>query len=139
MNAEFDITGIRLESPRLVLREWTLEDLDDFNEYASVAGVGEMAGWRHHASKEESLKILQHFIEGKHVFAIILKENNKAIGSIGVERYGCEDKLTEFLNYKGREIGYVLSKDYWGKGIMPEAVNTLIDYLFNTLNYDFLL
>ena len=47
--------------------------------------------------------------------------------------------LTEFENYKGREIGYVLAKDYWGRGLMPEALRGVIDYLFNKLDYDFLL
>ena len=139
MNARFDITNVRLETERLILREWTLDDLDDFYEYASVPGVGEMAGWPHHNNKEESLAILNHFIEGKHTFAIQYKENNKVIGSIGVEKYGLEGVLTEFYQLLGREIGYVLSKDYWGMGIMPEAVKAVIDYLFNYLNYDFLL
>ena len=139
MNAFIDITNLRLESERLVLRRWELSDLDDFYEYASVPGVGEMAGWHHHENKEKSLSILKHFIEGKHVLAIVYKENNKAIGSLGIEEYGLEDQLTEFSNLKGREIGYVLSKDYWGRGLMPEAVKTVIDYCFNTLDYDFLL
>ncbi|MBO4535015.1 MAG: GNAT family N-acetyltransferase, partial [Clostridia bacterium] len=33
--------------------------------------------------------------------------------------------------------GYVLSRDYWGQGLMPEAVEAVIDYLFGTLGYDF--
>ena len=41
--------------------------------------------------------------------------------------------IEELDNYLGREIGYVLSKDYWGKGIMVEAVNKVVDYLFNNL------
>ena len=69
---------------------------------------------------------------------IVFKKNNKVIGSLGVEEYGLEEKLTEFNSYYGREIGYVLSKDYWGKGIMPEAVGAVISYLFNDLNLDFL-
>ena len=139
MNAPFDITGIRLESDRLILRDWELKDVDDLFEYASVEGVGEMAGWSHHKDKEESIYRVKHFIEEKHTFAIVLKENNKVIGSLGIEKYKLEDKLEEFFNYQGREIGYVLSKDYWGQGIMPEAVKLVIDYLFNVLNYDFLL
>jgi ribosomal-protein-alanine N-acetyltransferase len=67
-----------------------------------------------------------------------LKENNKVIGSLGVEKYGMEEVLSEFFDYQGREIGYVLSKDYWGSGIMPEAVVAVIDYLFNDLELDFL-
>ena len=123
----------------MILREFKLSDLDDFFEYASVPGVGEMAGWKHHFNKDESLEILKHFIEGKHVFAIVYKENNKVIGSLGLEKYGQEDQLSEFFDYKGREIGFVLAKDYWGQGIMPEAVNAAIDYSFNVLNLDFLL
>lgn len=138
MNAPFDITGIRLETNRLILREWRESDLDDFFEYASVPGTGEMAGWPHHPNKEESRLRLAHFIEGKHTFAIELKENHKVIGSLGIEKYGMEEELSEFFSYKGRELGYVLSKDYWGRGLMPEAVKAVIDYLFDELDYDFL-
>ena len=139
MNAEFDVTGIKLESQRLILREWKSDDVDDLFEYASVPGVGEMAGWPHHPNIEESRYRVNKFIKEKHTFAIVYKENNKVIGSLGVEKYGAVDKLSEFFDYKGREIGYVLSKDYWGRGLMPEAVKLVIDYLFNFLDYDFLL
>lgn len=139
MNAQFNVSGIELKTERLILREWKYSDLDDFYDYASVEGVGEMAGWPHHKNKEESLEILKRFIENKKTFAIVDKKTNKAIGSVGVEFYGNEESLIEFNGYKGREIGYVLSKDYWGNGIMVEAVKTVIDYLFNVLDYDFLL
>lgn len=139
MNAEFDVTGIRLESPRLILREWHEDDYLDMYEYASVPGVGEMAGWPHHPNIEESKFRVNKFIEEKHTFALVHKENNKVIGSLGVEKYGLEDVLSEFFDYKGREIGFVLSKDYWGQGLMKEAVDLVIDYLFNILDYDFLL
>ena len=139
MNAEFKIEKTQIETERLLLRAFLPCDLDDFYEYAKVTGVGEMAGWKHHKSKEESLEKLNSFIKKDKVFAICLKDSGKVIGSVGVEEYDLEDKLTEFNGYKGRKIGYVLSKDYWGKGIMPEAVNGVIDYLFNVLQLDFLL
>lgn len=138
MNANFKINGLQIETKRLILRAFNQNDLNDFYEYASVNGVGEMAGWKHHESKEESQRILNNFIEDDKTFAICLKKNNKVIGSLGIEKYGMEDKLTEFNGYKGREIGFVLAKDYWGKGLMPEAVNAIIEYLFNVLNFDFL-
>lgn len=138
MNADFQINGIRLETERLILRPFLPSDLDDLNEYASVEGVGEMAGWKHHENKEKSQEILDNFIREDKTFAICLKENNKVIGSLGVEKYGLEEALTEFHSYKGREIGYVLSKAYWGQGIMPEAVKAVIDYLFVDLTLDFL-
>lgn len=139
MNAIFKINKIQLETERLILRAFQQSDLSDFYEYASVYGVGEKAGWKHHENIEESQSILNNFIQQDKTFAIVLKKNHKVIGSLGVEAYGMEDKLTEFFNYKGREIGYVLSKNYWGNGIMTEAVKAVITYLFNEEDLDFLL
>ena len=138
MNAEFKINGKIIETERLILRPFHLNDLEVFFEYASVEGVGEMAGWHHHENIDKSREILDRFIDEDKTFAICLKENGKVIGSLGVEKYGMEAALTEFDGYRGREIGYVLSRDYWGKGIMPEAVNAVIVYLFNELDLDFL-
>lgn len=139
MNATFKINGKVLETKRLILREFKENDLTDFYEYASVDGVGEMAGWSHHENIETTKEILNSFIKDNKVFAIVYKENNKVIGSLGVEKYGMEDKLDEFKNLYGREIGYVLSKDYWGKGLMPEAVKCVINYLFDECNLDFII
>ena len=86
MNASVDITDLRLETPRLILRPWRQEDLEDFYAYASVDGVGEMAGWTHHRSVEESQTILSSFIAGKKTFAIELKETGCVIGSLGIEK-----------------------------------------------------
>ena len=124
-----------MKTERLTLRPWSLDDLDDFYEYASVDGVGQMAGWEPHKSKEESLFILNKFIEGKKTFAI--EFNGKVIGSLGIEKYP-EKGFKEYDDLQGREIGYVLSKDYWGLGIMPEAVKEVIRYLFEDLKLDFL-
>lgn len=138
MNAIFKINGKTIETERLLLRPFEQSDLHDFYEYASVEGVGEMAGWKHHESPDKTQEILDMFIGEDKTFAIVLRENNKVIGSLGVEKYGMENALTEFDGYQGREIGYVLSRDYWGRGIMPEAVRAVIDYLFNEMNLDFL-
>ena len=135
MNKDIDISNLILKTERLVLRPWTLDDLDYFYEYASVDGVGQMAGWNPHKDKEESLKILNHFIEGKKTFAITY--NGKVIGSLGIEKYN-EEELPEHDAKLGRELGFVLSKDYWGKGIMPEAVKEVIRYLFTVEKLDFI-
>ena len=136
MNAEFKINGKVIETERLVLRPFCLSDLDDFFEYASVDGVGEMAGWKHHESKDKSREILDMFISEDKTFAICLKKNGKVIGSLGIEKSPDEPEIPEEL--LGREIGYVLSKEYWGRGLMPEAVKAVIDYCFRELHYDFL-
>lgn len=138
MNAVFKLDGLTIETERLLLRPFKQSDLCDFFRYASVDGVGEMAGWKHHETIEESQRILDNFINEDKTFAIVYKENNMVIGSLGVEKYGLEEKLTEFDGYTGREIGYVLAKDYWSKGLMTEAVQSAIDYFFNVLNFDFL-
>ena len=138
MNAKFAINELTIETPRLILRAFKQSDLYDFYEYASVEGVGEMAGWAHHESLEKTQEILDKFIQENNTFAIVLKENQKVIGSLGVEKYGREEALTEFYAYKGRELGFVLGKAYWGKGIIAEALQAVIDYLFNDLGLDFL-
>ena len=133
MNAEIDISGVTLHTERLILRPWRLTDLEDFFAYASVDGVGQMAGWKPHASREESRMILDRFIGEKKTFA--LEYQGKVIGSLGIEKYNT-GRFSEFADQKGREIGYVLSKEYWGQGLMPEAVKEVIRYLFEEVGLD---
>ena len=54
MNKQIDITGVVLTTDRLTLRPWRESDLNDFYEYASVDGVGQMAGWNPHRNVEGS-------------------------------------------------------------------------------------
>lgn len=136
MNKKIDITHVVLTTDRLTLRPWKESDLADFYEYASVDGVGQMAGWNPHRNIEESKQILSRFINGKHVFA--LEHQGKVIGSLGIEEY-TEDMYPELNALSGREIGYVLSKPYWGQGLMPEAVNAAVDWLFSFEQLDFII
>lgn len=135
MDIQINLTGTAIETQRLILRPWLESDLNDFYEYASVEGVGEMAGWKHHDSIEASEKILQSFIDEKNVFAIIHKETAKAIGSVGLHHSWANDDA-EYKDLKLKEIGYVLSKNYWGKGLMPEAVKELIKFCFDKCDLD---
>lgn len=122
-----------IESERLSFRLFEERDLEDFYAYAKEEGVGEMAGWPHHRSIEESKKILTSFLETKQDYAIIDKETNHVIGSFGIMSRYYEPA---FLNTKQREIGYVLKKEYWGKGLMSEAITRMLDYLFHELAID---
>ena len=137
MNAKIDVTNIKIETQRLILRPWEKTDLQDLYEYASVPGVGEMAGWTHHQSIKESASILDIFIAEKKTFAVVYKENNKVIGSLGLEHL---DHVEEEIppSFQGREIGYVLSKEFWGQGLMSEAVQAVVEYCFKELKYEFL-
>ena len=136
MNARIDITNVTLKTKRLTLRPWREEDLQDLYDYAHVEGVGQMAGWNPHKDLQESRQILKLFMEGKRTFA--LEYEGTVIGSLGVEEYQ-EAHYPELAELSGREIGYVLSKAYWGQGLMPEAVQAVMDYLFGTVKLDFLL
>lgn len=135
MNAEIDMTGVVLKTERLTLRPWTEDDLEDFYAYAKEDGVGQMAGWAPHKNIEESKEILKHFIEGRNQFAI--EYEGRAVGSIGIEKYN-EEKLPQLDSLKGRELGFVLAKECWGKGLMTEGVKEVIRYCFEDLHYDFL-
>ena len=136
MNVPIDLTGVILNTERLTLRPWKESDLDGFFEYASVDGVGQPAGWLPHKTPAESLAILRAFIRDRKTFAI--EFDSKVIGSIGIEFYP-EYELPELDALRGREIGYVLSKAYWGLGLMPEAVQRVLHYLFNEQKLDFVL
>ena len=61
MDIRIDTSQIVIETERLILRAFTESDLTDFYTYASVPGVGEMAGWPHHQSIETSKDILRSF------------------------------------------------------------------------------
>lgn len=136
MNVEIDISNVTLRTPSLVLRPWTLADLADFHEYASMDGVGQPAGWLPHEDMETSLRVLQDFIAERKTFALEL--DGKVIGSLGIEKYD-EEALPELKDKRGRELGFVISKNYWGRGLMPQAVNAVAAYLLDELKLDFVL
>lgn len=67
--------------------------------------------------------------------AVELKETGAVVGSVGLEEVL---NITLPDNEQGREIGYVLSKEYWGRGLMPEAAKAVIDYCFRELGWDYI-
>lgn len=135
MDINISIKDTQLRTERLLLRPFETTDLDDFYAYASVEGVGEMAGWPHHTDIELTKKILQEFVDKQEVFAIVHLKSLKVIGSLGIHRsWANEDPDLEELNVK--EIGYVLAKPYWGQGLMAEAVNAVLRHGFEHWKLD---
>jgi pepF/M3 family oligoendopeptidase len=114
----------RIETKRLFLRPWTLEDAQDLFEYAKLKTVGPNAGWKPHQSLEESTTIIRRFIESNDVWAIELVEEHKVIGSIGLHQ------KTDIQGKVGYELGYVLSTPYEGNGFMFEAVQAVLKHAF---------
>lgn len=135
MNITIDLTQKRLVTERLTLRIIKSSDLDDFFEYASVDGVGQMCGWNPHKNIEESEMILEKLVSEKTNFALVLQ--GKMIGTLSFMAYK-EDKLPEFSSLVGVEIGYCLSKEYWGMGLMPEALKEAVKFGFDVLKLDFI-
>jgi ribosomal-protein-alanine N-acetyltransferase len=129
MNITIDTSKIQLETSRLFLRSFCEDDLDDFYEYARVPGVGEMAGWPHHESIETSKRILKSFIEEKEVFAVQYKHTGKVIGSLGLH-YSWANDDQRYSGMRSKEIGYVISRNYWGQGLALEAVKPVIAMCF---------
>jgi len=119
-----------LETERLILRAWSLNDADDFYEYAKHPEVGLNGGWPPHTSKDESQKVIQYFINDADIWAIVWKENNKVIGSVGLHADGKRP------NINVRELGFVVSADYWGMGIATEASKRVIAHGFEDIGLD---
>jgi len=115
MYVPFDNTHITINTPRLLLRPFTQDDLQHFYEYASVPGVGELAGWPHHKTITESESELQLFIQSKSAFAIYHKADEKVIGAIGLwDSWTSREEAYKHL--KAKNISYELSKCTGGKG-----------------------
>lgn len=119
-----------LETERLRLRHFKRDDLQDLYEYASVPGVGEWAGWVHHASLHESQAVLDFmFIPDKNTFAIELKSEKKVIGSIAAKTGS--KTANDFPDKRVLELGYVLSPSYQHHGYMTQAVRALTEEIFD--------
>ncbi|MGI6669711.1 MAG: GNAT family N-acetyltransferase [Acetivibrionales bacterium] len=120
----------RLETERLVLRKLKPQDENDIFEYASDDEVTRFLTWPSHKSVENSRSFIS-FTLGRYEkdeageWGIVLKETGKLIGSIGV--VSCD------MNNRRAEIGYVLSRNYWGRGIMPEAVSRVVKFAFEEM------
>lgn len=123
-----------LETDRLILRAFTMEDLNDFYEYCKDPDTGIHAGWKPHESIDESRMILESFIKEDECWAICDKKSGNVIGSLGLH----EDKKRGRSMDECRMMGYVLSKIYWGNGFMTEAVKEVIRYAFEEMGLQLL-
>ena len=127
-----------LLTSRLNLRAWRPEDLEDFYQYARDPEVGPRAGWQVHRSREVTKKVLEYFVDLGKVLAIEERKSAKVIGSLGIDELISPLKEL-FSAYNGRELGFVLNRDYWRRGFMSEAVEAIKEELFKVYKIDFLL
>ena len=96
-----------LETDRLLLRPFTLDDAEGLYAYASHPEVGPPAGWRPHRSVEESRQVIENIFIPSDALAVLRKSDGRLIGSAGfVDRHRTE------LGTPSEEIGYSLARDY---------------------------
>ena len=116
-----------LKTERLILRPWRQADAESMYEYAKDPDIGPIAGWPAHQSVAESRHIVRMFMDTPEVYAICLKEADQPIGCIQLKLKGSTD-ITD--REDECELGYWLGKSFWGRGIMPEAVNEMLRHAF---------
>ncbi len=118
----------RIETRRLILRPFCDSDGEDVFDYAKDPRVGPIAGWPAHRDEAESLEIIRTVFATGRVAAVVLKESGKVLGSVGFV-----DVFRDTLPQPDNEIGYALHPDYWGRGLMPEAVRAVMEYGFEKM------
>ena len=111
-----------LYTDRLILRPFKKDDSAAmFKNWTYDERVAKYCRWYPHQSIEETEEFLKMCIGKEYCWAITLKDNDEPIGSIDLVG----------MNSAGvNEIGYLLMYEYWGKGVMTEAVKAVIDELF---------
>ena len=132
MNIE-DIFGDlpTLHTERLILRKMRLEDAEDLFEYTSDPEVAKYVTWEPHKSIEDSINFLNSVLtkyNKKEVseWGIVYKENNKLIGTCGYGLWVPKHSLAE--------IAYAMGREYWGKGLMTEAIKEVIRFGFEKMD-----
>ena len=119
-----------LETERLILRPFTLEDADAmYNNWASDPLTPRYITWDVHENVEVTKKIIELWISeyenGSYNWLVELKNNHEPIGSISV----IYDKDLVV------EIGYCYGSKYWGNGYATEALRKVIEFFLLEKNY----
>lgn len=117
-----------LETDRLILRPFRAEDAQAmYDNWASDPEVTKFLSWPTYQYIDDAHSILKTWLNGYeksdfYQWAIVLKELGQPIGSISV--VNSDDRVDM------AEIGYCIGKTWWGHGIMPEAMQAVMKYLF---------
>jgi ribosomal-protein-alanine N-acetyltransferase len=118
-----------LKTDRLLLRQLTDDDRYAILRNFSDAKVTHWFFDKPFTELEQAEALIadfnQHFLDDTGVtWAITLMDDQDVIGTCGLEPYQ--------KGHRG-EIGFDLAQAHWGKGIMSEALRTVIAYGFKTL------
>lgn len=125
-----DHHSMEFQTERLILRPWKGSDAESLYEYAKDPAVGPIAGWPVHTSVENSLDIIKNVLSAPETYAVCRKEDNRAIGSIGlISPMQSHTKATD----DEMEIGYWIGVPFWGNGYIPEAIRKMQQHAFDDL------
>lgn len=120
-----------LQTSRLSFRAFTLDDYDAVHAYASDPVVTRYTAFGPN-TPEQTRGFLQlvasessQVDRANHTFALIYRETNQLIGSCGLMRSDTNGPQYGF--------GYVLHKDWWGRGLASEATAALVKFGFDEL------
>jgi [ribosomal protein S5]-alanine N-acetyltransferase len=117
----------KIETERLILRKITLDDAEDMYAYASNEEVTRYVTWDTHISISDTIEFIHTFLpQYDAAWGIEVKENGKFIGTVHFVWWQPE--------HNSAEIGYVLSKEYWGKGLITEAARAITSFGFDHMN-----
>ncbi len=118
-----------LETERLVLRRYVAEDAPVmYANWANDPEVCRYMTWSPHESVDVSRGIIEQWVRdyenpSNYNWALELKETGKAIGSCSVVRI--DESIDEL------ELGWCMGRQWWGKGLMPEAARAILAFLFD--------
>ncbi|MDL2325012.1 GNAT family N-acetyltransferase [Ruminococcaceae bacterium OttesenSCG-928-A16] len=121
-----------IETERLILRRFTLEDAQEmFENWANDPEVTRYMRWQPHKRAEESAEVLATWVQSyqsdeTYQWAIVRKSDGVLMGSIGM-MLGTEEDCPA-----GWEPGYCIGAAFWGHGYTTEALNAVVDYFLNT-------
>lgn len=117
-----------LTTERLLLRPWTEADAPACFDYAKDPRVGPAAGWPAHTGVEQSRDVIRSVLMVPETYAILLKEDGRLIGSIGLK---FDSDLASGKDEA--ELGYWIGVPFWGRGLMPEAGEEALRHAFEDL------
>ena len=121
-----------IETPRLILRKAIYEDAGPmFRNWASDPEGTKYLTWPPHESVDTTKAIVAGWVKEYHRndyyhWMIVLKETGEPIGSLISNTVG---------HASSAHIGYCIGKRWWHKGIMSEALQAVINYLFGEIGY----
>jgi [ribosomal protein S5]-alanine N-acetyltransferase len=120
-----------IETARLYMRQFTPDDLDDLYRIYSDSEVMKYLSEGVRNREETAADLLQIIADWeKHGFglwAVVNKQNNQLISDGGLRFLGKTPKV---------EVGYVLAKAYWRKGLAAEVAAASLKYGFEVLKLD---